>query len=51
MTMVADRNRSSHAYDQDAAREIITRVIEQHYSAFEKMRKRFSELAEKGEDA
>lgn len=44
MTMIRDRNLSSHTYDQDTAREIVERILRAHYPAFLKMAEKFSAL-------
>lgn len=44
MTMIRDRNLSSHTYNQETAQEIVGRILEEHHPAFLKMAKRFSAL-------
>jgi len=44
MTMIRDRNLSSHTYDQDTAREIVERILRAHHLAFLKMAEKFSAL-------
>jgi nucleotidyltransferase substrate binding protein (TIGR01987 family) len=47
MTMIKDRNLSSHTYDQATAQEIVTRILEEHHPAFLKMSKKFKVLYDK----
>ena len=44
MTMIRDRNLSSHTYDQGTAREIVGRILREHHPAFLKMAHRFRML-------
>lgn len=44
MLMIRDRNLSSHTYDQQTAREIVARVLAEHYPAFLDMAQRFRAL-------
>ena len=37
MTMIQDRNRSSHTYDETTARAIVARIMEEHHPAFLKL--------------
>jgi nucleotidyltransferase substrate binding protein (TIGR01987 family) len=46
MTMIRDRNLSSHTYDQATAQEIVARVLEGHHPAFLKLAKKFRVLYE-----
>jgi len=46
MTMITDRNLSSHTYNQETAREIVERILEAHHPAFLKMAEKFSVLHE-----
>jgi len=46
MTMIRDRNLSSHTYDQNTAREIVERILKAHHPAFLKMAAKFSALHE-----
>ncbi|MEL7639683.1 MAG: nucleotidyltransferase substrate binding protein [Solidesulfovibrio sp.] len=50
MTMIRDRNLSSHTYDQTTAQEIVKRILEEHHPAFLTMTKKFQELYEKTEN-
>ena len=46
MTMIRDRNLSSHTYDQGTAQDIVQRILAQHHPAFLKMAKKLSTLYE-----
>jgi len=46
MTMIQDRNLSSHTYDQGTAQDIIKRILEEHHPAFLKMANKFKKLYE-----
>ena len=46
MTMIRDRNLSSHTYNQETAQEIVERILEEHHPAFLRMAKKFSALHE-----
>ncbi len=50
MTMILDRNRSSHTYNLDLAREIAGRILNDYFPEFQKMADRFNAiLAQSGE--
>ncbi len=44
MTMIADRNLTSHTYDQETAQAIATHILERYYPAFKSMAAKFSAL-------
>ena len=46
MTMIRDRNLSSHTDDQRTARDIVQRILAQHHPAFLKLAKKLSTLYE-----
>ena len=46
MTMIRDRNLSSHTYDPGTARDIVQRILAQHHPAFLKLAKKLSTLSE-----
>jgi len=46
MTMIRDRNLSSHTYDQETAQDIVKRILKEHHPAFLNMSKKFSMLYE-----
>jgi len=46
MTMIQDRNLSSHTYDQGTAQDIVKRILGEYHPAFLKMSKKFSSLYE-----
>lgn len=45
MAMIADRNLTSHTYDQATAQAIATHILEQYYPAFKSMAEKFSVLS------
>jgi len=49
MTMIKDRNLSSHTYDLERAQEIVERILEEHHPAFLKMAKKFNAFYEQSE--
>jgi len=49
MTMIRDRNLSTHTYDQDTAREMVERILEDYHVAFQRMAKKFAALYERSE--
>jgi nucleotidyltransferase substrate binding protein (TIGR01987 family) len=49
MTMIKDRNLSSHTYDLERAQEIVERIIEGYYWAFLRMAKKFNAFYEQSE--
>lgn len=49
MTMIKDRNLSSHTYDLETARAIIARVVGEHHPAFLKMAEKFTVLYNQAE--
>jgi nucleotidyltransferase substrate binding protein (TIGR01987 family) len=49
MDMIKARNLSSHTYNQETAEEIVGKVLEHFYPAFEQFSRTFSELAEQVE--
>ncbi|MFP4316681.1 MAG: nucleotidyltransferase substrate binding protein [Desulfovibrionales bacterium] len=51
MTMISDRNRSTHTYNQAVAKEIAERILNDYFSEFQKMAQRFKAiLAESGDE-
>lgn len=44
MEMIADRNLTSHTYDQETAQTIATHILERYYPAFKGMAEKFSVL-------
>lgn len=44
MTMIQDRNRSSHTYNPAVAREIAGRIVADYFPEFQKMAERFSTI-------
>ncbi|MFP4071327.1 MAG: nucleotidyltransferase substrate binding protein [Desulfovibrionales bacterium] len=51
MTMISDRNRSTHTYNQAVAKEIAERILNDYFSEFQKMAHRFKAiLAESGDE-
>ncbi|WP_320172232.1 nucleotidyltransferase substrate binding protein [Maridesulfovibrio sp.] len=50
MSMILDRNRSSHTYNEDTAREIATKILEDYHPAFRQMAERFKTIRDKYED-
>lgn len=44
MAMIADRNLTSHTYDQETAQAIATHILERYYPAFKSMAGKFSAL-------
>lgn len=42
MAMIADRNLTSHTYDQETAQAIATNILERYYPAFKSMAEKFS---------
>lgn len=49
MTMIKDRNLSSHTYDLERAQEIVERILEAHHPAFLRMAKKFNVFYEQSE--
>lgn len=49
MSMILDRNRSSHTYNEDTAREIAGRILDDYYPAFQQMAERFKDLRDTSE--
>ncbi|EHJ48951.1 nucleotidyltransferase substrate binding protein, HI0074 family [Solidesulfovibrio carbinoliphilus subsp. oakridgensis] len=49
MTMIKDRNLSSHTYDLERAQEIVERILDEHHPAFLKMAKKFNAFYEQSE--
>lgn len=45
MEMIADRNLTSHTYDQETAQTIATHILDRYYPAFRDMAKKFSALS------
>lgn len=45
MAMIADRNLTSHTYDQETAQAIASHILERYYPAFKNMAGKFSALA------
>lgn len=50
MTMILDRNRSSHTYNQEIAAEIAGRILAEYYPEFRKLAARFKALLAAAED-
>ncbi|MBF0141118.1 MAG: nucleotidyltransferase substrate binding protein [Magnetococcales bacterium] len=50
MQMIADRNLSSHTYDQNRAQAIADAITNQYYPAFKSMAARFTQLYQQSED-
>lgn len=50
MTMILDRNRSSHTYNLDVAREIADRILDDYYSEFRKLAQRLETIKEEAGD-
>lgn len=50
MEMIKARNLSSHTYNQETADEIVGKILACFYPAFEQMTRKFTALAEQGED-
>ena len=46
MAMIADRNLSSHTYDQETAQAIASHILERYYPAFKNMAGKFLALAQ-----
>ena len=46
MDMIKARNRSSHTYDPDTAREIVEEILNRFYPAYEQMARKFTTLNE-----
>ena len=46
MQMIADRNLSSHTYDQNTAQAIVKNILERYYPAFKNLAETFSHLSE-----
>ncbi|WP_428563495.1 MAG: nucleotidyltransferase substrate binding protein [Solidesulfovibrio sp. DCME] len=47
MTMIQDRNRSPHTYDEETAREIVARILTEHHPAFLRLADTFLPLRER----
>ena len=45
MKMIETRNRTSHTYNMNLARELLKAILEQFFPAFKKMLHRFAELS------
>ena len=50
MTMILDRNRSLHTYNQEIAAEIAGRILAEYYPEFRKLAARFNTLLAAAED-
>ncbi len=50
MTMILDRNRSSHTYNLDVAREIAERILADYFPQFKKMAERFNAILAESEE-
>lgn len=48
MKMIEARNKTSHTYNPNIAREVVEDVLERFYPAFESMAKKFTELNDQG---
>jgi len=44
MEMIADRNLTSHTYDQETAQAIVAHILDRYYPAFKSMAEKFSVL-------
>lgn len=44
MTMIEDRNKTSHTYDPAVAHAVVENILERFYPAFEQMAKKFTAL-------
>ncbi len=51
MTMILDRNRSSHTYNIEIAEEIAERIVTEYFPKFKKMSERFTMILEESGDA
>lgn len=50
MSMILDRNRSSHTYNEETAREISSRILADYYPAFRQMAERFKAIRDESGD-
>ena len=50
MDMIMARNRSSHTYNPDTAREIVEEILNRFYPAYEQMARKFTSLNELSEN-
>ena len=50
MDMIKARNRSSHTYNPDTAREIVEEILNRFYPAYEQMARKFTALNELSEN-
>ncbi|NDV27426.1 nucleotidyltransferase [Desulfovibrio sp. JC010] len=50
MTMILDRNRSSHTYNEETAKEIATRILEDYHPAFQQIAERFKTIRDEAGD-
>lgn len=48
MKMIEARNKTSHTYNPNIAREVVEDVLERFFPAFESMAKKFTELNDQG---
>jgi hypothetical protein len=46
MTMILDRNRSSHTYNLEIAEEIVTRILGDYFPEFRKLAERLDAIIE-----
>jgi len=50
MSMIADRNLTSHTYDQNTAQVIVANILQRYYPAFKSMAEKFSQLCHQVEN-
>ncbi len=50
MTMILDRNRSSHTYNLEIAEEIVGRILSSYFVEFQRMDRRFSMILKESGD-
>jgi nucleotidyltransferase substrate binding protein (TIGR01987 family) len=50
MAMIEDRNRTTHTYNEDTAREVVDNVRNRFFPAFEKLSQTFAALSEQPDD-
>jgi nucleotidyltransferase substrate binding protein (TIGR01987 family) len=46
MQMVADRNKTSHSYDEETAREIVKNILEKYYNQFFELKNKLLKIKE-----
>ncbi|MBW2185697.1 MAG: nucleotidyltransferase substrate binding protein [Deltaproteobacteria bacterium] len=47
MDMIADRNLTSHTYNEDVTKKILAHIVDEYYSEFQLLHKKLTNLAEK----